>query len=147
MEKIGRLAREIHWLGRLGCCVETNDHAIFCFPCGVCFGCVLRHLIVTLQLHLHLHGYIEVVTCCNDSFSSPLRLPYMHRSCGEPRPTSVGFGARALSPPPAPVRSKALPVALQGRDWQKCDLRYVGRHVGQQRVTLAADRPPGAYRE
>ena len=89
----------IRWLGRLGRCVGASDHAIFCLPCGVCFGCVLGHLLVTLQLHLHFCHYIEVVTCCNDSFSSPVRLSYVHRSCGEPRPTSVGFGARALSPP------------------------------------------------
>ena len=64
----------------------TSDHAISCFPCGICFGCVLRHLIVILNLHLH--DYIEVVTLCNDSFSSLVRLPCVHRSYGEPRPTS-----------------------------------------------------------
>ena len=85
----------IHWLGRSGRCVGANNHAIFCFPCGVCFGCVVRHLIVTLQLHLHFYHYIAVVTCCNNSFSSPIHLPCVHRSCGEPRPTlaclSSGF--------------------------------------------------------
>ena len=69
---------------------------------------------------------------CNHSFSSPVRLSCVHRSCGEPRPTSVGFEARALSPPPpAPLCSEALPVALQGRDWQKCDLRHAGQHAGR----------------
>ena len=68
----------ICWLGRLGHYVGASDHAIFCFPCDVCFGCVLRHLIVTLQLHLHLHDYIEVVMHCNDSFSSPVRLLCVH---------------------------------------------------------------------
>ena len=43
----------IRWLGRLGRCVGTSYHAIFCFPRAVCFGCVLGHFIVTLQLHLH----------------------------------------------------------------------------------------------
>ena len=78
----------IRWLGRLGRCLGASDHAIFCFPCGVCFGCVWGHLIVTLQLHLHSHDYIAVVACCNDSFSSPICLSCVHRSCGEPRPTS-----------------------------------------------------------
>ena len=75
----------IHWLGRLGRCVGASDHASFCLPCGVCFGCVLGHFIVPLQLHLHLHDYNEVVTSCNHSFSSPVRLSCVHRSCGEPR--------------------------------------------------------------
>ena len=39
----------IRWLGRLERCVGTSDHAIYCFACGVCFGCVLGHLFVTLQ--------------------------------------------------------------------------------------------------
>ena len=39
----------IRWLGHLGRCVGTSDYAIFCFPCGACFGYVLGHLIVTLQ--------------------------------------------------------------------------------------------------
>ena len=43
----------IRWLGRLGRCVGASDHASFCLLCGVCFGCVLRHFIVPLQLHLH----------------------------------------------------------------------------------------------
>ena len=89
----------IRWLGRLGRCVGASDHAIFCFLYGVCLGCVLGHFIVTLQLHLHSHDYIAVVMCCNDSFSSLVRLSCIHRSCGEPHPTSVGFEARALSPP------------------------------------------------
>ena len=38
----------ICWLGRLGRCVGTSDHAICCLPCDVCFGCVLGHFIVTL---------------------------------------------------------------------------------------------------
>ena len=38
----------IRWLGRLGRCVGASDHGIFCFPCDVCFGCVLGHFIVTL---------------------------------------------------------------------------------------------------
>ena len=37
---------------------------------------------------------------CNRSFLSPVRLSCTHQSCGEPRPTLVGFEARALSPPP-----------------------------------------------
>ena len=69
-------------------CVGASYHATFCFPCGVCCGCVLGHLIVTLQVHLHSHDYIVVVTCCNYSFSSLVRLSCIHRSCGEPRPTS-----------------------------------------------------------
>ena len=123
----------IRWLGRLGRCVGASDHASFCLPCGVCFGCVLGHFIVTLPLHLHYHAYNEVVMRCNHSFSSPVCLSCVHRSCGEPCPTSVGFGARALSPSPpprAPLCSEALPVALQGRDWQKCDLRHAGQHAG-----------------
>ena len=43
----------ICWLGRLGRCVGASDHASFCLPCGVCFGCVLGDFIVILQLHLH----------------------------------------------------------------------------------------------
>ena len=43
----------ICWLGRLGRCMGTNDHASECFACLVCCGCVLGHLFVTLQLHLH----------------------------------------------------------------------------------------------
>ena len=78
----------IRWLGRLGRCVGANDHASFCLPCGVCFGCVLEHFIGTLQLHLHYHDYNEVVMRCNHSFSSPVRLSCVHRFCGEPRPTS-----------------------------------------------------------
>ena len=39
----------IRWLGRLGRCVGTSNHAIFCLSCDVCFGCVLGHFIVTLQ--------------------------------------------------------------------------------------------------
>ena len=35
------------WLGRLGHYVGTSDHAIFCLPCDVCFGCVLEHFIGT----------------------------------------------------------------------------------------------------
>ena len=76
----------------------TNNHAIFCFPCGVCLGCVLRHLIVPLQLHLHLHDYIEVVMHCDDSLSSLVRLPCVHRSCGDPRPTSGDLFAQLASP-------------------------------------------------
>ena len=51
------------------------------------------------------------------------------------------------SSPPSPLCSEALSVALQGRDWQKCDLRHAGQHTELQRVTPAIDRPPGAYKE
>ena len=79
----------IRWLGRLGRCVGTSYHPIFCFPLAVCFGGVLGHFILILQLHLHLHDYIEVVMSCNCSCSSPVRLSCTHQSCGEPRPTSL----------------------------------------------------------
>ena len=79
----------IRWLGRLGRCVGTNDHATKCSACFGCCGCVLGCSYIELQLYLHCHDYIAVVTCCNHSFSYPVRLPCVHRSCGEPRPTSV----------------------------------------------------------
>ena len=79
----------IRWLDRLGRCVGASDHARFCLPYGVCFGCILGHFIVPLQLHFRLHDYNEIVTSCNHSFSSPVRLSCVHRSCGEPRPTSA----------------------------------------------------------
>ena len=34
--------------------------------------------------------YNAVVTCCNCLFSSPIRLLFLHRSCGEPHPISHG---------------------------------------------------------
>ena len=44
------------------------------------------HITITFTL---IHDYIEVVTCIViDSFSSPVHLPCVHRSCGEPRGVS-----------------------------------------------------------
>ena len=63
----------IRWLGHLGRCVWTSDHATHCFVCFVCYGCVLGHLYSTLQLHLHWHHYIVVVTCV----IVPFRLLYV----------------------------------------------------------------------
>ena len=77
---------KLHWLKQIS---GVKDHASFCFPCAVCFGWVLGHFIVTLQFHLHWHDYNEVVMRCNHSFSSLVRLSCVHKSCGEPRPTSL----------------------------------------------------------
>ena len=33
--------------------------------------------------------------------------------------------------PLAPLCSEALPIALQGRDWQECDLHHAGQHAGR----------------
>ena len=103
-----------------------------------------EHLIVNNDVHYIIYHDVAVVTFCKILFGVSCASLVLHRSSGEPRPTSFGFGASSL-PPPAPLCSEALPVALQGRDWQKCDLRHVGRHAGRGRVTPAADRPPGAY--
>ena len=99
-----------------------------------------------MYITLYYHD-VAVVTFCKILLVSPVRLSWLHRSGGEPRPTSFGFGASCLPPPPAPLCSEALPVALQGRDRQKCDLRHAGRHARPRRVTPTADRPPGAYGE
>ena len=106
----------IRWLGRLGRCVGANDHAIFCFPYGVCFGCVLGHLIVTLQLHLYSHDYIAVVMY----LMIPSRLLSVSHvnidPVGSHAPHQLVSELELSLPPPAPLCSKALPVALQGRD-------------------------------
>ena len=50
----------IRWLGRLGCCVGTSYHASFCCCCIVGSGCILRHFIVIMNVHLHLHDVVVV---------------------------------------------------------------------------------------
>ena len=127
-------------------CVGTSYHASFWSVCDVCSGCVLGHLIVNNDVHFTLY-YHDVVVVMSCNFHSCLL--YVSHARIDP----VGSHAPhhlvsklALSPPPppAPLCSEALPVALQGRDWRKCDLRHAGRHAGRGRVTPAADRPPGA---
>ena len=49
------------------------------------------------------------MTCCNCSFSSPVYLLFFHQSCGEPRPTSVGFRSRAFAAHPSAQTSSEEP--------------------------------------
>ena len=65
----------------------TNDHATTRFACCVCCGRFLGHFYDELQWHLHSFDYIVVVTCVFASFVSYTSLVFLHRSCGEPRPT------------------------------------------------------------
>ena len=58
----------IRWLGRLGRCVGTSYHVSFCCCCAVYSGCVLGHLIVNNDVHLHFPLYyhdVVVVMSCN----------------------------------------------------------------------------------
>ena len=52
-------------------------------------------------------------------------------------------------PPPPSVAnvSEVLPVAIQGRPGEKCDLRHASSHADDERVTPTVDRPPGTDRE
>ena len=50
----------------------------------------------------------------------------------------------SLSPNPSVADvSEALPVAIQGRPGEKCDLRHASSHAGQERVMPGLDRPSG----
>ena len=53
MYSAGRELLLIRWLGRLGRCVGTSYHASFWCVCSVDSGCVLGHLIVNHDVHLH----------------------------------------------------------------------------------------------
>ena len=58
----------IRWLGHLGRCVGTSYHASFWSVCAVCSGCVLGHLLVNNDVHLHFPLYyhdVVVVMSCN----------------------------------------------------------------------------------
>ena len=51
----------IRWLGRLGRCVGASYHASFWCVCVICSGRVLGHLIVIMNVHLHLHDIVVVM--------------------------------------------------------------------------------------
>ena len=93
------------------------------------FGCVLGHFIVNndvqLQFTLYYHdvAVVMIVIClCVSCTSLVLNIDPV----GSHAPHHL-VSELAVSPPPAPLCSEALPVALQGRDRQKCDLRHAGQ--------------------
>ena len=73
----------MHWLGRLGRCVGTSYHASFWSVCVVCSGCVLGHLIVNNDVHLHFPLYYHDVVVVM-SFNFHLCLLYVSHARIDP---------------------------------------------------------------
>ena len=78
----------IRWLGHLGRCVGTSYHVSFCCCCRVYSDCVLGDIsLCTMTIYITLHD-VAVVTFCKILFGVSCASLVLHRSSGEPRPTS-----------------------------------------------------------